>query len=154
MISNFLVGATFKIVNEASPTLRKILAEVRELNVALDRARASLTSLGKFAMPAGLTTAVGETAALATAWGDVAKNATAAQRAIGSASATAARTLVPAALRLQRAAVAVDPMAHVKDAVPNCRSQDRRDDIFGSPARKAMAMNRPGTCRDRHPCAQ
>jgi hypothetical protein len=97
MISNFLVGATFRIVNEASPTLRKILAEVRELNVALDQARASLTGLGKFAMPAGLTTAVGQTGELAAARGLVAKNAAVAQRAIGAASTTAARTALPAA---------------------------------------------------------
>jgi hypothetical protein len=53
MITSYSVGARFQILNEASPTLRKILAEVRELNVALDRARASLTGLGKFAMPTG-----------------------------------------------------------------------------------------------------
>jgi len=35
MISNFLVGATFKILDEASPALRSILAQVRALNVQL-----------------------------------------------------------------------------------------------------------------------
>src|SRR6266478_561820 len=97
MISSFTVGSVFKIIDEASPTLRLILRQVRELNTSLDRARASLTSLGKFAMPAGLTTAVAETGALAKAWSDVAKNAAIAQRAIGSASTTAARTALPAA---------------------------------------------------------
>jgi hypothetical protein len=91
VISSFTVGATFKIINEASPALAQILRQVRELNVAIDKARASLASLGKSVMPVGLTTAVAETGALAKAWGDVAKNATIAQRAIGSASATAAR---------------------------------------------------------------
>jgi hypothetical protein len=52
MFSSFTVGAVFTIVNEASPTLRLILAEVRKLNLQLDQARASLTSLGKLAMPA------------------------------------------------------------------------------------------------------
>jgi hypothetical protein len=94
MISSFTVGSIFKIVDEASPALRLILKQVRELNTALDRARASLTSLGK---PIGLAGAVGETSALAKAWGDVAKNAGLAQRAIGSASTVAARTALPPA---------------------------------------------------------
>jgi len=95
MITSFEVGAVFKIINEASPALAQILRQVRELNGAIDKARTNLSSLGK--APVGLTTAVGETAALATAWGDVAKNAAAAQRAIGSASTTAVRGSVPAA---------------------------------------------------------
>jgi hypothetical protein len=86
MITSFEVGSVFKIIDEASPALRVILKQVRELNVQLDRARASLTSLGKVAAPAGLTTAVTETGELAAAWGLVAKNAGAAQRAIGAAS--------------------------------------------------------------------
>src|SRR5258705_9347184 len=97
MITSFEVGSIFKIIDQASPALRLILKQVRELNVALDRARASLTGLGKFAMPAGLTTAVGENAGLATAWGNVARNAGAAQRAIGAAPGVAARTALPAA---------------------------------------------------------
>jgi hypothetical protein len=97
VISSFEVGAIFRIVNEASPALRKILAEVRELTKAIDQARASLAEMGKFAKPAGLTAAVGETQALATAWREVAANATIAQRAIGGASAAAARTSLPAA---------------------------------------------------------
>jgi hypothetical protein len=97
MITSFEVGAIFKIVNEASPALRKILAEVRELNKLLDQARVNMASLGKAIVPVGLTTAVGETSALAKAWGDVAKNATIAQRAIGSASTTAVRSAPAAA---------------------------------------------------------
>ena len=91
MITSFEVGAVFKIINEASPQLTKILRQVRELNVALDKARESLATLGKNAIPAGLTTAVAETGDLAKAWGDVAKNAAMAQRAIGTASTAAAR---------------------------------------------------------------
>jgi hypothetical protein len=97
VITSFTVGSIFKIVDEASPTLRLILREVRALNAQLDQARASLAGLGKSVMPAGLTTAVGETSALAKAWKDVAANATLAQRAIGSASTVAARTSLPAA---------------------------------------------------------
>jgi hypothetical protein len=81
MITSFEVGSIFKIIDEASPALRKILAEVRQLNAALDKARKNLAEMGKFAMPAGPA------------------NATAANRAIGSASTVAART----ALRPQRA---------------------------------------------------
>src|SRR5260370_34329468 len=97
MISSFTVGSVFKIIDEASPALRLILAEVRKLNVALDQARASLAGMGKFEMPAGLTTAVGEASALAKAWKDVAANARLAQGAIGSASRGAARTALPTA---------------------------------------------------------
>jgi hypothetical protein len=60
-ITSFSVGARFQILDEASPTLRKILAEVRELNVAIDKARASLAGLGKSVMPVGLKTAIGDT---------------------------------------------------------------------------------------------
>jgi hypothetical protein len=95
MISSFTVGSIFRIVNEASPSLRAILADVRKLNLALDQARANLAAFGK--SPVGLTTAIGETSALAKAWKDVAANARLAQGAIGAASTTAARTALPAA---------------------------------------------------------
>jgi hypothetical protein len=97
MITSFEVGARFKILDEASPALTKILRQVRELNLAIDKARENLASIGKMAMPAGLTAAVAETDGLATAWGNVAKNAAAAQRAIGSASSAAARAPAAAA---------------------------------------------------------
>jgi hypothetical protein len=38
MITSFEVGAVFRIVNEASPALRMILRQIRELNVAIDKA--------------------------------------------------------------------------------------------------------------------
>jgi hypothetical protein len=87
MITSFEVGARFQILDQASPALRLILKQVRELTVALDKARENLATLGKSVMPVGLTRAVAETDGLAKAWGDVAKNAAAAQRAIGGASA-------------------------------------------------------------------
>jgi hypothetical protein len=62
MMTAFSVGARFQILDEASPALRLILKQVRELNVALDKARASLAGLGKSLVPAGLTTAVAEKA--------------------------------------------------------------------------------------------
>lgn len=96
MITSFEVGAIFRIINEASPALAQILRQVRELNLAIDKARQSLATLGKSVMPAGLSTAVAETGSLAEAWGLVAKNAAAAQRAIGSASTAAVRAPVAA----------------------------------------------------------
>jgi len=39
MITSFSVGARFQILDEASPALRVILRQVRDLNVALDKAR-------------------------------------------------------------------------------------------------------------------
>lgn len=36
MITSFEVGAVFKIINQASPALTKILAQIRELNLAID----------------------------------------------------------------------------------------------------------------------
>ena len=92
MIAGFEVGAVFKIINEASPALAKILKQVRELNPAIDKARENLATLGTGIGNIKLGAATDETAALATAWGDVAKNARAAQAAIGRASATAVRS--------------------------------------------------------------
>jgi hypothetical protein len=109
MITSFEVGSVFRILDEASPALRLILAEVRRLNTALDQARASLAAFGK--SPAGLTAAVGETSALAKAWKDVAANATLANRAIGSASRVAARAALPAAAAVPAAAAAALPPA-------------------------------------------
>jgi hypothetical protein len=81
MITSFEVGAVFRIVNEASPALTRILRQIRELNVALDKAKASLSALNK---PPALLGAIAETDKLATAWADVAANAARARLAIGN----------------------------------------------------------------------
>lgn len=95
MITSFEVGAVFRVINEASPTLLRILRQIRELNAAIEKARTNLGLLtGANLTPIGMAAAVRETGALATAWGDVAKNAAAAQRAIVS---TAARSALPPA---------------------------------------------------------
>jgi hypothetical protein len=60
MITSFEVGSIFRIIDEASPTLRLILRQVRELNAALDKARENLATIGK-GVTAGLGGAVGET---------------------------------------------------------------------------------------------
>src|ERR1700738_1088353 len=97
MITSFEIGAVFKILDQASPALRKILAEVRELNVALDKARANLAAMGKLAMPTGLTAAVGETQALATAWREVAAASALASRNLTTAGAAGRSAAVSAA---------------------------------------------------------
>ena len=95
MMTSFEVGAVFRIVNEASPQLTKILRQVRELNAAIKDAKLNMAALGKDLVPLGMTRAVGETQALAAAWRDVAVQSGAARRALGSAGAAATRAAVP-----------------------------------------------------------
>jgi hypothetical protein len=54
-----VVSHRFVLVDEFSPALRLILKQVRELNVALDKARANLATIGK-GVTAGLGGAVGK----------------------------------------------------------------------------------------------
>jgi hypothetical protein len=57
MITNFAVGAEFKIINQASPAIAKILAEMRVLNDVIKATRLNLTGLaGQFRVA---TTAAG-----------------------------------------------------------------------------------------------
>jgi hypothetical protein len=51
MITSFEVGSVFRILDEASPALRKILAQVRELNKAIDGARANLAKFSEAVAP-------------------------------------------------------------------------------------------------------
>lgn len=83
MISSFEVGAVFKILDEASPALRKILAQVRELNKAIEGLKANMSALGR--NPA-LVAAIDETKGLALAWREVQKASTSANRSINAAS--------------------------------------------------------------------
>jgi len=46
MIESFSVGAVFKILDEASPTLRKILKQVSELNKAIESVKVNMAALG------------------------------------------------------------------------------------------------------------
>jgi hypothetical protein len=94
MITAFEVGAVLKIVNEASPTLLKILRQVRELNAAIDKTKANMAGLAK--LPA-LGAATAEVDGLATAWRNVATQSAAAQRAMIGTAATAARSDAAAA---------------------------------------------------------
>jgi hypothetical protein len=94
MIESFTVGAVFKLIDQASPALLKILRQVRELNASIDKARESMASLGK--MP-GITVAVGEVDGLAASWASVAKNAEAARLAMGRAGTAATRSATTSA---------------------------------------------------------
>jgi TP901 family phage tail tape measure protein len=95
MITSFEVGAVFKIINEASPALLRILRQVRELRAEIDKAKESLATIGR--MP-GTGLAIAEAGDLAKAWGDVAKNAGAARLAIANASTSSARATAAAAV--------------------------------------------------------
>jgi hypothetical protein len=88
MITSFEVGSVFRIIDEASPGLRKILAQVRELTKAIDTARASLAEFSKSVVP-GIAGAIKETDALAGAWGRVSESAAAASKSITRASESA-----------------------------------------------------------------
>lgn len=99
MITSFEVGAVFRIINRASPTLTAILRQVRVLNEAIDKARLNLAELSSGTLvTAGLSKAVSDTRALAVEWANVAKNAAMAQRAIGVASTATLRAGAAAAV--------------------------------------------------------
>jgi hypothetical protein len=87
MISSFEVGATFKILDQASPALVKILRQVRTLREELDRAKASMADIGK-AGSLGLSSTIGEVDALSASWKSVTRSAEAARVAMGQASAS------------------------------------------------------------------
>jgi hypothetical protein len=97
VITSFEVGAIFKIIDEASPALRRMLRQVNELRAAIDKAKASMAEMTKAVVPAGLRSAIEETNALATAWGRVTAESRAARTAIGQAGAAArGGAIVPA----------------------------------------------------------
>lgn len=76
MITSFEVGAVFRIVNEASPALTKILRQVREITKAAETARLALTEITKgIGSGAGLAASIGEADKLAASWKNVAKSA-------------------------------------------------------------------------------
>jgi hypothetical protein len=92
MQTGFEVGAIFRVLDEASPGLRKILAQVRELNKAIEQAKTNLAGFGQSVAP-GINGAVVETDRLAAAWTKVSESALAAGRSIGTATAAAARSV-------------------------------------------------------------
>jgi len=79
------------------PALRSILKQVRELNLALDKARSNLATIGR-GVTAGLGGAVGETQALATAWREVAAASALASRNLTTAGAAGRSAAASAAI--------------------------------------------------------
>src|ERR1700761_1928584 len=65
----FEVGAILRIVDEASPALVAILAEIRKLNAAIEKAKLNLASVSK--MP-WWDAAIAETSKLASTWRNIA----------------------------------------------------------------------------------
>jgi hypothetical protein len=52
MITSFEVGAIFKVLDEASPTLKRVLAQLRELNKAIEAAKVNMSGIAKMPAPA------------------------------------------------------------------------------------------------------
>jgi hypothetical protein len=77
MIISEEVGAIFKIIDQASPALKRILAQVRELAKAVEKAKLSLAEITKGVGSGGLglATAIGETDKLAASWKRVSEQA-------------------------------------------------------------------------------
>lgn len=95
MITAFEVGAVFRIINKASPTLTAMLRQVRALNDQIEKAKLALADLAKGTMlpsTTGMNAAIAQTQDLALAWKDVAKNAGQARAALGSATVAATRS--------------------------------------------------------------
>src|SRR6476646_4933658 len=81
MITSFEVGSMFRLVDEASPTLRKILGDMRKLRESINAAKLDLSEFTKAICPA-IGGAVKETDGLTAAWGRVGKAAQDASAAI------------------------------------------------------------------------
>jgi len=117
MRSAFEVGAVFKIVDEATGPLRKILAEVRELTKSINAARESLAGFSGAVAPgiAGAITGVND---LAAAWARVTKATedSVAAAKLAATEAKAAISSIPAAVAPARAATAA-----AATSVPNFR---------------------------------
>lgn len=88
MITSFEVGSVFKIVDEASPGLRKILGEVRRLREVINAAKAELGEFSKAVAPA-IGGAVKETNTLTAAWERVGQAAREASAQVVRAAETA-----------------------------------------------------------------
>jgi hypothetical protein len=90
MITSFEVGAVFKIIDEASPALKKMLEQIRALNKAIASTRTELSAVMK-SFGATLDPAIMQTREFAAQWGAVSKAALGARASI----AAAARASVP-----------------------------------------------------------
>src|SRR5665213_2337945 len=88
MITSFEVGSSFRIVDEATPALRKIREQMQSLNKVINEIRESLAGFSKSVAP-GIDGAIKQTDGLAEAWGNVGKSAAEASRVIAATTKVA-----------------------------------------------------------------
>ena len=90
MITSFEVGAVFKIIDEASPTLRKTLRQIRELNEFIAKTNEGMAAMMKM-LASSMDPAINSTRALAVEWKGVSAAAQGARRSIASAAAAGSK---------------------------------------------------------------
>src|SRR5665213_1805040 len=88
MITSFEIGSIFRIVDEATPALRRIREQMASLNKIIKEVRDSLAGFSKSVAP-GIDGAIKSTDGLAEAWGNVSKSAAEASRVIAATSKVA-----------------------------------------------------------------
>ncbi len=93
MITGFEVGALFRLVDEMSPGLRKILEGMRELNATIKTVRENLVGFSGAIAP-GMTGAITQVNELTAAWGRAEAASIAAARAAGTSARGAAAAAV------------------------------------------------------------
>ncbi|WP_407146234.1 hypothetical protein [Bradyrhizobium sp. ORS 86] len=123
MITSFEVGAVFKILDQASPALRKMLATIRELNKQIAEAKLAIKG---FADTPALATAISETKLLADEWKNVAKSATAANRAIGRATGRQATLAGPGAAAVAETQAMANAWTQLATSMTAVRAAGRR----------------------------
>jgi hypothetical protein len=96
MITGFEVGSVFKIIDEATGPLRKILESVRELTKAITNAREGMAGFSGAVAP-GLAGAITQVNELTAAWDRTAAASVAAARAATASARSAAAASVPSA---------------------------------------------------------
>jgi TP901 family phage tail tape measure protein len=110
VIAGFEVGAVFRIVDEATAPLRKILATIREVTDAVKVARDEMAGFGAAVAP-GISAAITETSGLAGAWTRAAESSVAAARVMNESAASAAAAARTAAAASGAATAATSGVA-------------------------------------------
>ncbi len=94
MITSFEVGAVLKVIDQASPALRKVLTQLRELNATIEKAKTGLSSL-LTSLNGELDPAIAQTRELAASWRSVSTAAQGARRSLTSATRASAAVAMP-----------------------------------------------------------
>jgi minor tail protein len=103
-VTGFEIGAIFKIVDEATGPLRRIMESVRELNKEIKVAREGMAGFGAAVAP-GIAAAIADVNLLAGAWGRVEAATLAATRASATTARAAAASAVGGGASVRHAAV-------------------------------------------------